>query len=235
VKSLLFSAMIMACGLQLFVTTVVGQPPNRPVGPPAPGAPTGGNFGPAAPAPSNGTRISSPVGVINMLEVFEGHDTFKLRKTQMDGQKEQAEKTLTAARDAFKAKIDRLKEFTPGSPEYSQLESELAQEEARMKVEVKKLNEKFIKEEGKMYYATYEEVLAEVRNYAAQMNMLLVLRYTGGDINKDNPEEIMKAMNEQVVYYNKAVDITQAVITQLKNRRPAQVNRPQPRPTQPLR
>ena len=104
-----------------------------------------------------------------------------------------------------------------------------------MKVEVKKLNEQFIMEEGKMYFTTYEEVLAEVRNYAAQMNILLVLRYTGGEINKDNPEEIMKAMNEQVVYHNKAVDITQAIINQLNSRHPPQVGRPPARPAQPVR
>lgn len=230
VNKLLFSATIVASGLSLFTVTAMAQAPaGQPGAPPA----NRGNYGPAmGPAPaSGGTRISSPVGVIDMLYIFENHETFKLRKAELDGRKEATEKQLITQRDNFKAKMDRLKEWKPGSPEFSKLESELAQDEAKMKVDVKKLNEQFIMEEGKMYYATYQEVLEEVKRYAAQMNMLLVLRYTGGEVHVDNPEEIMKEMNEQVVYYNKAIDITGAILNQLNSRRPPQVGaRPQTRP-----
>lgn len=219
---LIFSTTLVACAAGWLATTAFAQNPVRPTspvaGPPSAGAPAGGapNFSNRPPVPTQ--QVSSPVAVIDLLHIFENHPGFQQEKAQMDRMKEAREQELIQKRDALKALVTQLKEMKPGTPEFSQIESKAAQDEAALQVAVKKANQEFIMAEGKMYYTTYKAVLDEVKWYASQRNILVVLRYTGKSINAENPEEIMKEMNEQVVHFHQGVDITNDILNQIKSK-----------------
>lgn len=225
---LFYSTTFVACALVMAVAPAFAQAP--PQGQPRPGAPgVGAPAGQPGGAPGfnnpNAGRpaipqgpISTPVAVVDLLHIFENHPGFQQEKANMDRRKEMTEKDLIQKRDELKAKVARLKEFKPGTPEFSNLESQAAQEEAALQVAVRKANQEFIVLEGKMYYKTYKEVLDEVKWYCSQRNILLVLRYTGKEVQAENPEEIMKEMNEQVVYYHGGIDITNDVLNQIKSK-----------------
>jgi Skp family chaperone for outer membrane proteins len=230
VRSLLVATLV-ACGLQFSSSRTLAQAPPRGAGPQG-GSPPAANFDPASRASVQTSRPSSPVAVIDLLYIFENHPGFQERKAQMDRAKEQKEKELLGKRDTLKAKASRLKEYKPGTSEYSTLESELAQDEAALQIALKKANQEFIVAEGKMYYQTYQEVLDVVKWYASQRGIAMVLRYTGKEVNPDNPEEIMKEMNEQVVYYHDAVNITGDILNQIKSRYQPQVGRLPANPAQ---
>lgn len=228
-------AAFVASGLLFSAASAFAQPQTRPFPAQTPVGAPAQNFRAAAPQPAAaGTRISAQVAVIDLLHLFENHPSFQDQKAQMDRAKEMEEKKLIQMRDNLKAKAEKLKEFKPGTTEYGQLESELAQEDAKLQVEVKKANQKFITYEGKMYFSTYQQVLEDVEAYCSQRGIVLVLRYTGKQVNPDNPEDIMKEMNEQVIYYNQAVDITPDILAQIKSRHPARVGQPLPRPSAPV-
>lgn len=232
-SKLFFSSTFVACAIAMFACQALAQAPPqgqpRPtgahgVGAPA-GPPAGAPAGPPNAAAYNNQRtaiptgpVSSPVAVVDLLHIFEQHPNFQQEKMQMDRLKENTEQQLIQQRDALKQMVARLKEFKPGTPDYSNTESEIAQKEAALQVAVRKANQDFIIQEGKMYYKTYKEVLDEVKWYCSQRNILIVLRYTGKQVNPDSPEEIMKEMNEQVVYYHGGIDITNDVLNQIKSK-----------------
>lgn len=222
-RKLLFSATCLASWLVFLSTAVVAQAPQRALGPPAnpnAGFDPGANRAPAHQA----SRGFTPIAVIDLLHVFEHHPGFQDKKVQMDRLKENKERELLGKRDALKAKLNQLKELDlkPGTAEFSQRESELAGEEAKLQIEVKKANQDFIILEGKMYWETYQQVLEVIKAYALQRNISVVMRYTGAEVHPENPEEVMKELNEQVVFYNEAADITDDIVNHIKSQYPQQ-------------
>ena len=50
-----------------------------------------------------------------------------------------------------------------------------------------------------------------MQKYASHFNYTLVLRFTSDDVETtENPEEVMRGLNKQVVYYRPSDDITNA-------------------------
>jgi Skp family chaperone for outer membrane proteins len=228
-------ATLVVC-LHLVCASAPGQVQNRQFGAAPQGAAGPGLDAAAQRPPVPSGRAATPVAVIDLLYIFENHPGFQEQKARMDRAKEQKEQELLGKRDALKAKAEKFKamDLKPGTEQYSQYETELAQDEAKLQIDLKKANQDFIIAEGKMYYQTYQEVLDIVKWYAGQYNIGVVLRYTGKQVNPDNPEEIMKEMNEQVVYFNDAVNITGDILKQIQSRYPARVGNAPPRGQRPI-
>lgn len=244
-RQFLLAIMVLACLVATTTDSASAQlpPVNRPAGLPGgnlnanPNSNPNAGFEPAMNrAPAGGSRMVGPVAVIDLLKVFDNHPGFQDKKMQMDRAKEAKEQSLMAQRDALKHKAESLKEFKPGTDEFSKLESECAADEAKLQIELKKANQEFIVAEGKMYYQTYTEVLDMVKWYAGQRNISMVIRFIGAEVHPENPEEVAKEMNELVVYYSDSIDITNDILAQIKSRYPARVGQaPHGRPQQQLR
>lgn len=69
-----------------------------------------------------------------------------------------------------------------------------------------------------MYNAVYQEVEQEVRYYASQMGIAMVLRYNGDTVDPDNPEDVLRNISKPVVCFAPGMDITDVIIQQLNIR-----------------
>ncbi|MEM9658727.1 MAG: hypothetical protein AAF961_10235, partial [Planctomycetota bacterium] len=67
---------------------------------------------------------------------------------------------------------------------------------------------------AKVYYQTYREVSAAVNNYARTNNIGLVLRFVGDQVDPNQREDVLRAINQPIVFQN-SVDITPDVLTLL--------------------
>jgi Skp family chaperone for outer membrane proteins len=187
--------------------------------------PQGGGAAPApaaqgAPANAGRTMAGGPVAVVDLLFIFENHSVFTERKNALQRDKERIEAEFLGVRDELKAIGDKLKDFKPGTKDYNEYEAAYVKAEAEAKAKVQLANKEFMTREGKMYYQTYQEVLEEIKWYAERAGITIVLRYDGKPVDPEDPQDIVKEMTEMVVYYNKATDITHAVLAQINSHRP---------------
>ena len=167
---------------------------------------------PAASPSANASRYG--IAVVDVNYIFKNYSQFK---TSMEGIKtdiQQAEVKLKTAREAIQAKEAEAKQYQPNSPEFKQLDEDLARQKADFNIKAGRTRKDFQEREAKVYYQTYLQVSSTVQYYAKQNNIGLVLRFNGDQINPDRPEAILKAINKPVVSQNN-IDITPDVLALL--------------------
>lgn len=161
---------------------------------------------------ANASRFG--IAVVDVNYVFKNYAQFKSAMEGIKGDIEKAEVTLKSTREAIQAKEEQAKQYQPSSPEYKQLDEEVARLKADFNIKAGRTRKDFQEREAKVYYQTFLQVSQTVQYYAQQNNIGLVLRFNGDKINPERPEEILKAINKPVVSQNN-IDITPDILALL--------------------
>lgn len=174
---------------------------------------------PARPASSSSP---SPIAVIDMTNIFEKYAGFQSRKAVLQREIDKAEGELKSMQDVMKNLMEQLKEHNPGTPDYKRIEEELAQRNAQAQLKMQLQRKDFTEREAKMFYATYQEVMEEVKVFCERYGINLVLRFAGEPTDTNDPQQVVKELNKGVVYYHQSIDITPHILRQLERRQPRQ-------------
>ncbi|NOZ40060.1 MAG: OmpH family outer membrane protein [Planctomycetes bacterium] len=167
----------------------------------------------AAVSPSaNAKRFG--IAVVDVNYIFKNYSQFKTAMEAIKIDIQQAEVKLKAVREGIQAKEAQAKDYQPSSPEFKQLDEDLARLKADFNIKAGRTRKDFQEREAKVYYQTYLQVSSTVHRYAQQNNIGLVLKFNGDKINPDRPEAILKAINKPVVSQNN-IDITPDVLALL--------------------
>jgi len=165
------------------------------------------------PTPSaNASRFG--IAVVDVSYIFKKYDRFRTTMESMKKEMEAAESQLKSDRDLIQGKEEQAKQYTTSSPDFKQLDEEVARMKAEFNLKAGKIRKEFLEREAKVYYQTYLEVSQTVQYYAQQQNIGLVLRFNGDPINPDRREDVLKAINKPVVHQNN-IDITPDVLALL--------------------
>lgn len=214
-RSLVLSALVSGCLLSLVSSASAQQ---------------------AASPSANASRFG--IAVVDVSYIFKNYARFKGAMEGMKGEMEAAESQLKSERDAIAGKEQQRNQYNAGSPEYKQMDEEIARLKAEFNLKAGKIRNDFLEREAKVYYQTYIEVSNAVEYYGQQHNIGVVFRFNGDQVDPNIREDILRAINKPVVYQNN-VDITPDVLA-LLNRgggAPAGVGptASQPQPGQPIR
>ena len=155
------------------------------------------------------------IGLLDVSYVFKNHVRFKGRMEEMKGDVERAEAQVKRDRDAINKLAERLQEFRKGTPDYKQLEEELAKRQADLSVAVQLHKNEFLQREAKIYHDVYQEIWQATDYYSNKNGIDMVLRFNGDLPDVDKPETILAWINKPVVYYQKQLDITPAILQEL--------------------
>jgi outer membrane protein len=162
------------------------------------------------------------VAIIDLSYIFKNHERFKAMTEGMRGEVLRAEEALKARRTDIETLTKRLtdlgNELRKDSPEYKQLDADLTRKKIDLSTQVSQQKKEFLEKEAKIYYHVYQEVLDEVQHFAERNRISLVLRFNGDPVTDSDPQEILKQLNKQVVYYNKGIDITPHILDSLNRR-----------------
>jgi outer membrane protein len=115
---------------------------------------------------------------------------------------------------------ERLQEFRKGTPDYKQMEEELAKRQADLQVQVQLRKNEFLQREAKIYHTVYMEIWQVTDDYAKQNGVDLVLRFNGDPVDVDRPDSVLTFINKPVVWYQKNMDITPAILGELNRSAP---------------
>lgn len=164
--------------------------------------------GPSANAPRYG------YGVVDITYIFKNYARFNQQMEGMKSAMESADSQLKQDRDTVASKEQMREQYNPGSPEFKQVDEEIARLKAEFQLKAGKIRRDFMEKEAQVYYNTFLEVTNAVQYYAQQHNIGMVLRFNGDSIDPNNREDILRAINKPVVFQNN-VDITPDVLALL--------------------
>lgn len=182
----------LVAGSLISMTSVFGQQPARPAG----------------------SQSNVPVAVIDVPLIFKNHARFKQRMEAIKGEVEAFEKQVNEERKKLAKHEERLKTFAVGSPEFRQLEEDLARQVSDVRVRSELKRKDVMEREAKVYFETYNEVTREVARQAEIYGISLVLRYDSEPIDGRDRSSILAGVNRPIVFQNN-LDLTQLVLKQL--------------------
>lgn len=154
------------------------------------------------------------IALVDMNKVFQNHMRFKAAMDDLKKDITNYEAGLGDQRKQAAHMNEQLANYRPGTPEYKQVESQLAQLAANAQVGMAMQKKEFLEREAKVYYQAYMEVAEQVNQIAARNNIALVLSYNGEPINAEDRASILQGVNRAVVY-QRELDITPLVLERL--------------------
>jgi len=160
-------------------------------------------------------RVGGAIALLDVSYVFKNHVRFKASMAELQADVEGAETAVKKERDQLKALADRLTEHRSGSPEYKQLEEEIARLQSNMAVKVQLQKKEFLQREAKIYHTVYREIMQEVDYYAASNGIAMVMRFNGDEVDASKPEDVLRDINKPIVWYPKDRDITPYILQAL--------------------
>jgi len=166
---------------------------------------------PAGPS-ANATRFG--IAVVDVSYIFKQYKQFSDSMEGLKKEMQSAEGKLKGERDAVQSKEEMRKQYNVGTPEFKQLDEEIARLKAEFNLSAGKIRKEFLERESQVYYQTYIQVSNAVQHYAQQHNIGLVLRFNGDQIDPNRREDVLRAINKPVVTQNN-IDITPDVLALL--------------------
>ena len=158
------------------------------------------------------------VALIDMARVFKNYKKFENLREELKTDLTKSEEKFKAMAEQIRKEQADLKLLKEGTEEYAQKEKLVLQHTTQAEAFRKTQQRDLIRREAQIYKTVYLEVADAVQKYAVHFNYTLVLRFTADDVEgTENPEEVMRGLNRQVVYYRPNDDITNA-ITSFLNR-----------------
>lgn len=169
-----------------------------------------------------GVSASGAIALLDVTYVFKNHARFKALMAELQADVDAAEASVKKDQGNLKALAERLEGYRAGTPEYKQLEEELAKRQSDMAVQVQLQKKDFLQREAKIYHNVYQELMQEVDYYAANNGIALVMRFNGDTVDASKPEDVLRDINKPIVWYPKDRDITPFILQR--------VNRPEANP-----
>ena len=177
--------------------------------------------GTATAQPQPQRPLSPGIAIIDLTYIFENHSRFQAMKQDLENDVKRAEENLKALKKQADELIELRKEYNPGTPDYKRLDEQVIQRQAELQTKVKLQRKDFVLREAKNYHNVYREIADEVRYYSERNGINVVLRFNGEPTHPSMPEEVLKALNKPIIYYNRAIDITPIILERLQRRQGA--------------
>ncbi len=174
----------------------------------------GGAVGRAQVAPPSAASTTTLVAVIDIAKVFESHPTLKVNLELLQQRARQTEGELETQRQQLSQRNQKLAELRVGSPQYLQMEKDLARQLADLQVQARQKKKDLLQREAQQYYGAYQEVLTAIGRIAQRHSISLVLRYDSRSPNPEDPPSVMQGLQREVVL-QRNLDITNLVIDDL--------------------
>jgi Skp family chaperone for outer membrane proteins len=155
------------------------------------------------------------IALVDVNYIFKNHPRFKSMMDDLKGDIDRAEQRWKTEAEKIKHDSERINDYRAGTQEYKIIEEEAARKMSDMQVRVKLEQKEFLQREAKVYFNVYTEIMQEVQYYCSVNNIGVVIRFNGDPINVEKPDDVLRGVNQQVVYYSKELDITPAILNRL--------------------
>lgn len=193
--------------------------------------PVSAALGQAPAAPSGGTRVA----LLDVDYIFTNHVRLKGMMEDLKREMQQAQAWSKQQYEALTKQKEDLQNYQKGTPQYKQMEEELASRQAQFNVQMQLKKKELFQREAAMFNNVYQEILQATDYYCKQNGIDIVMRFKGDSVDPQQPESIAGFIQRPVVWYQQGLDITPIILQDLNrgaaaaDRRAAPAQQPAPR------
>jgi Skp family chaperone for outer membrane proteins len=166
----------------------------------------------AAQSVSEPSGDATKVALLDVNKLFKENAAFKEEMDKLKKDADDMDKKMKEVEAELKASATKLQKMTVGTPEYAELEESLAREKTSWTLKIQTQRREFLQREANIYRLTFQKFSAEVKKYALENQIDLVLRFMGDPVDVNNPESVLADLNKPVVHHNEKLDITPAIL-----------------------
>jgi outer membrane protein len=171
---------------------------------PAPGAPAT----PKAPDPAI-------IGWVDMTAVFKGYDKVKVQGEEFKVAVQGKQKELVKYTQEAQQESEMLAKMTPGSVDYKKHEERITQLKAQYEAGRESAEREFTLREAEMLALLYKDISSMVGRVAKHRGLTFVVRVNSDPITGANPNAAMMAIERDVIYADKSLEVTSDVVFNL--------------------
>ncbi|MGD0898922.1 MAG: OmpH family outer membrane protein [Thermoguttaceae bacterium] len=176
---------------------------------------TAGNRVSAQSPPYRPAAAAPPVAVVDIAKIFKAHPRFKAEMEQMKADVDKVKQDFRKEAESLNKMAETLQGYRPGTPEYNGLEKDLATKRSDLQARMQQTEREFVLRDAKVHYNVYTEIMQEVQ-YCCQANGIAVaINYNSEQIHPDIPDDVLRAIRQNVVYSHKDLDITPLILRRI--------------------
>jgi Skp family chaperone for outer membrane proteins len=176
----------------------------------------------AIPAPVQG---QSQLCLVDISKVFKANTYFNEQMAALKSEADQFQTQLQAAQQTLTQRTEELRTMDAATPAYKTAENDLAQLTAKWEVDRRAKLRDLMQRESKLHYDTYLTINQLIGEYCAQNQVPIVIRFSSEPMKLEDPETIMQAFNNSVVYFSPRFDITDQIIQRMAQANPPSVTK----------
>lgn len=173
----------------------------------------------AAQAPAHAApfsyRTSPTVALVDVVKVFDHHPRFKQQMDSIRNEIQAFERELGQQQETLGRMNEQLS--AADADRRSQIEAEMTRRMADLQMKAQLKRNEILEREAKIYYETYNEVVAEVSRLADSYGISLVLRYDSTGMDPQDRGSVLKGVNRPIVL-QRNLDLTDELIGRLGGR-----------------
>lgn len=158
------------------------------------------------------------IAVVDISFIFKNYPAFTSQIETLKKEMESADESLRTERDRLVQMEEERNTKKPGSPEFKQLDENLARLKANFSIKQGTVRRDFLEKEAMVYYTCYNQVTGAVKAYAEKNDIGMVLRFTGDEVTDKSAapdrDAVMRMIMQPIIHQNK-IDITPDVLMML--------------------
>ena len=108
-----------------------------------------------------------------------------------------------------------MKQYKIGTAEYTDLEKDLANRDAQLRLQMATKKRELADAEAQIYFQNYERITAGVKVMADFYKINLVLRYNSDKMDLEKPDTVIRGVMKNIVYHDEDLDMTKAIMQYL--------------------
>ena len=164
-------------------------------------------------------NVPHRVGLIDMGHIFKNYKRVEDLLKDLKAEVSKTDQQAKSMANTIKQKSEQLKQLKEGTPAYTNLERQLAQEAANFETFRKVAQRDFLRKEAQIYRTVYLEVAEAVEKYAEYYKYTLVIRFNRDGVDDtQKTAEVVNRMNRQIIYHREEDDITTSILDYLNRR-----------------
>jgi len=170
----------------------------------------------ASPSTAAPTAPISPViGTIDMDVVFKNYDKVKVSSEEFKAAALARKGDLQKIQADAQQEAEILAKLTPGTEDFKKHENRVTELKARFEAGRESAERDFASREAEAMATLYKEVQAMVARIAKWRKMTYIVKVSNQPISGSNPNSVMAAMANTMVYADPTNDITNDVVYNL--------------------
>ncbi|MCC9602557.1 OmpH family outer membrane protein [Stieleria sp. JC731] len=155
------------------------------------------------------------VAVVDVASIFKNHPGIRSQVKKIEADLKAFDAELKEKREQLRLSAAKLKDLTPGTPDYAALEEQITDMDAKLRLEMNRKRKELADAEAKIYFDNYQHIAAGVKFLAGHYKINLVLRYNSEEMEPGVGESVIRGVMKNIVYHDDQLDMTPGVMQYL--------------------